>query len=493
MARPEVRRSSAHIAAADALLVVGVFVLAFAVRLVPVLAGGGLLGAPNYDPSVYYAAAVGFFEGRVPYRDFLLLHPPGIVLLLQPFAALGAWLGDPVALASTRVAFMALGALSAALICLLLLPGGRVAALAGGGLYAVYPAAAHVERAPWLEAPASFMLVLALVALRPADETVRPWRTATAGALLSLAMLTKLWGVALLVIILCWVLLTRGIRPALSYLLGAIVAGVAVLLPFWAGWTQLWADAVTAQVARPSVRASPLLRIGTLLGLDQADSARLPAALTVVLAGGVLALALVAVRSGVGRLYLLLLATTVAALLLVSAWYPNYPAFAAAPLALTVGSSVSVICSQQRLVARVGAALVAVLIALGAIRQIVTPTGYSFPREELTAALSTRDDCVTTDHPIALVLTDRLRPDLRSGCRLVVDLSGYIHVVSGSDRRSENPEFQTVMMDYLGSGHTTVVMSGIWPGDFSRASRKLVESWRIVGTVGDIKVREPGG
>ncbi len=493
MAKPEVRRSLARIAAADALLVVGVFVLAFAVRLVPVLAGGGLLGATNYDPSVYYAAAVGFFEGRLPYRDFLLLHPPGIVLLLQPFAALGAWLGDPWALASTRLAFMALGALTAALICVLLLPGGRAAALAGGGLYAVYPAAAHVERAPWLEAPASFLLVLALIALRPADESVRPWRTAAAGALLSLAMLTKLWGVALLGIILCWVLLTRGIRPALSYLVGAVGAGVVVLLPFWAGWAQLWTDAVTAQVARPSVRASALLRIGTLLGLDQGDAARLPAALTVLLAGGALALALVAVRSRAGRLYLLLLATTVAALLLVAAWYPNYPAFAAAPLALTVGSSVSVICSQQRRIARVGAALVAVLIALGAIRQIVTPTGYSFPREELTAVLSKRDGCVTTDHPIALVLTDRLRHDLRSGCRLVVDLSGYIHVVPGSDRRSDNPEFQTVMMDYLGSGHTTVVMSGIWPGDFSRANRELVESWSVVGTAGDIKVREPGG
>ncbi|MFT3971189.1 MAG: hypothetical protein QM695_13170 [Micropruina sp.] len=478
---------------ADALPVAAVFVLAFAVRLIPVLAGGGLLGAPNYDPSVYYAAAVGFFEGRLPYRDFLLLHPPGIVLLLQPFAALGAWLGDPLALASTRVAFMVLGALTAALICVLLVPGGRAAALAGGGLYAVYPAAAHVERAPWLEAPASLLLVLALIALRPPDDSVRPWRTAAAGALLSLAMLTKLWGVVLLVIILCWVLLTRGIRPALSYLLGAVGAGVAVLLPFVAGWTQLWTDAVTAQVGRPSVRASPLLRIGTLLGLDQADATRLPAPLTVALAGCVLALALVAVRSRAGRLYLLLLATTVATLLLVAAWYPNYPAFAAAPLGLTVGSAVSVICSQQRLVARVGAALVAVLIALGAIHLIATPSGYSFPREELTAVLSTRDGCVTTDHPIALILTDRLRHDLRSGCQLVVDLSGYIHVVPGSDRRSENPEFQAVMMNYLGSGRTTVVMSGLWPGGFSRASRELVESWPVVGTAGDIKLREPGG
>src|SRR6478752_192045 len=82
--------------------------VAFVCRLVPVVRGGGLSGMDTYDPSVYYAAAVGLFTGRLPYRDFLLLHPPGILLALQPFAALGALVGDPVAMASTRVAFMVL-------------------------------------------------------------------------------------------------------------------------------------------------------------------------------------------------------------------------------------------------------------------------------------------------------------------------------------------------------------------------------------------------
>jgi hypothetical protein len=90
--------------------------LAFACRLVPVLRGGGLSGVDTYDPSVYYAAAVGLFSGRMPYRDFLLLHPPGILLALQPFAALGAVVGDPIAMASARVAFMLLGAGSSLLI-----------------------------------------------------------------------------------------------------------------------------------------------------------------------------------------------------------------------------------------------------------------------------------------------------------------------------------------------------------------------------------------
>ena len=60
--------------------------IAFVVRLVPVLRGGGLFGIGNYDDGVYYAAATGLIHGRLPYQDFLLLHPPGMPLLLTPFA-----------------------------------------------------------------------------------------------------------------------------------------------------------------------------------------------------------------------------------------------------------------------------------------------------------------------------------------------------------------------------------------------------------------------
>jgi alpha-1,2-mannosyltransferase len=107
--------------------------LAFACRLVPVLRGGGLFGVDTYDPSVYYSAAVGLFSGRMPYRDFLLLHPPGILLALQPFAALGAAVGDPIAMASARFAFMLLGAASSLLIYRILLRHHRLAAALGAG------------------------------------------------------------------------------------------------------------------------------------------------------------------------------------------------------------------------------------------------------------------------------------------------------------------------------------------------------------------------
>jgi len=89
---------------------------AFLCRIIPVLPGGGLFGVDTYDPSVYSTATVGLFTGCLPYRDFLLLHPPGILLVLQPFAALGALVGDPVAMATARVGFMVLGVVSTLLV-----------------------------------------------------------------------------------------------------------------------------------------------------------------------------------------------------------------------------------------------------------------------------------------------------------------------------------------------------------------------------------------
>jgi alpha-1,2-mannosyltransferase len=67
-------------------LAIAIAATAFLFRLVPVLRGGGLYGLGNYDDGVYYAAGTGIAHGLLPYRDFLLLHPPGVPLLLTPFA-----------------------------------------------------------------------------------------------------------------------------------------------------------------------------------------------------------------------------------------------------------------------------------------------------------------------------------------------------------------------------------------------------------------------
>ena len=79
-----------------------IFAVAFTARLLPVVRGGGLTGIIDYDDGVHFAAAIGLVHGQLPYRDFLLLHPPGIVLVLSPFAGLALVIGEPMAFGGAR-------------------------------------------------------------------------------------------------------------------------------------------------------------------------------------------------------------------------------------------------------------------------------------------------------------------------------------------------------------------------------------------------------
>ena len=143
-----------------------IFVLAFAVRLNGILRGGGLLGLGNYDDGVHFAAALGLVNGLLPYRDFMLLHPPGVVLALAPFAGLSWLIGEPYAIAVARLFWMLLGALNAVLCALVIRPLGRLAALVAALYYALSLGAVYVEHTVLLEPPATTVLLLALVITR---------------------------------------------------------------------------------------------------------------------------------------------------------------------------------------------------------------------------------------------------------------------------------------------------------------------------------------
>src|SRR5438445_805594 len=117
-------------------IVAAIAALAFAVRLLPVLRGGGLNGIIDYDDAVYFGSAVAWLHGFIPYRDFLLLHPPGILYALSPFAALGAALGDATGFALARLAFMLLGVVNTVLVALVAGRLGRRAAICAAALYA---------------------------------------------------------------------------------------------------------------------------------------------------------------------------------------------------------------------------------------------------------------------------------------------------------------------------------------------------------------------
>ena len=69
-------------------IAVGSAVLGLGLSLIWFFLPGNLFGMASYDAGVYFGVAVRLVDGVVPYRDFLFVQPPGIALLMAPFALL---------------------------------------------------------------------------------------------------------------------------------------------------------------------------------------------------------------------------------------------------------------------------------------------------------------------------------------------------------------------------------------------------------------------
>jgi len=136
--------------------------VAIALREALVARGGGLHASFGYDTSVYYAAADAFIHGRMPYSDFVLLHPPAIMLVLTPAALLGHFTNDHVGFYSATIGFTILGGVNAALVAWVARRWGlaRGPALAGGLFYATWLGAVAAEFSCRLEPLGNAFLLL---------------------------------------------------------------------------------------------------------------------------------------------------------------------------------------------------------------------------------------------------------------------------------------------------------------------------------------------
>lgn len=477
-----------------------VFVVAFGIRLVAVLRGGGLYGTVGYDGSVYYSAAAGLAHGLLPYRDFLVLHPPGIILALLPFAALGRLIGDPQAFALARVTWLFLGALNALLVARILRPIGTWAAIAGASFYAVFVPALYTEHSTSLEAVGSTCLLVAVLLLtrtaRTGSTSARVY--ALAGVLLGASAGVKIWGVVLAVALVGWVMRVAGIRRAAVVLGGSALGATAVCLPFFlTAPATMWRLVVVDQLGRRSA-ADPLsARLVGISGVSEIHT-RHQTLLLAVVAVVVLAASLLAVHESLGRLALLLVTVTVVLLLMTPSWSLHYTGLAAPPAALLVGSAVA--GAGRRLerpwYRRVAAGLaIAGLAAYSAASLPGLTFGTPFNAGPLTAALTASAGCVTTDDPTVLIETDTLRRNLARGCPLIADLGGYSYDLQpGASRqtsRAANTQWQRFALDYLAGGRVTVVARFRTGPGFSKVTKKIIAGWPVLARSGWYELQQP--
>ncbi|MGI8459717.1 MAG: glycosyltransferase 87 family protein [Propionibacteriaceae bacterium] len=486
-------------------LAVGVVGLALASRLIPLLRGGGLLGLGNYDDGVHYASAAGLVRGLLPYRDFLLLQPPGISVLLAPFALLGRVAGDPVGFAVARLAFVAVGSLTAALVARWLRPLGLMAAAVGGSFYALFLPAAYVDRSTLLEGPGNTLVIIALL-LISRSHSRRSRQTlllSLAGVALGLSVAIKIWAIVAVLIIVGWLWLVRSWRPALRVLVCAGATGAVIALPFLVlAPRPMWQMVVTDQLGRR--RTGGLTgRLVNLTGLSRWDlttDRTMPLVLTVAGLVVALVLAVTVVRA---RLPALLLVADAVILLMAPSAFLHYGALVAGPAALVVGAGtarlVAVTTVRTRTVGGrriVAGALTALLLAGMAVwgsSGLADRWGRRFPAAALRPAAAAVHGCIATDDPGTLILLDVLDRDVADGCPFVIDLGGHSYhpPLLAPGARDRNQGWQRFALSYLRDADLVIIVRFRSNFGFDRQTAREVNRWPVVAESGRYRLRAP--
>jgi alpha-1,2-mannosyltransferase len=478
---------------------IAIAAIAFVIRLVPVLRGGGLFGLGNYDDGVYYAAATGLAHGLLPYRDFLLLHPPGMPVLLAPFALAAQVTSDPYGFAAARVACMVLGAINAVLIWKILKPVGAAAALFGGLSYAVFYPAVYSDKSTLLECPATTALLIAILLLQPLinSSSIPHWKIFVAGALVGLTISIKIWGFVTLAIVLIWLLLIRRWRAAVQVLIGSAASAALICLPFFVvAPTAMWNQIVRDQLFRGEGGGRSILdRLDQMAGLGIVERPY-PAAITVIAVAALLCCAALAWRYREARLPVLLMLGQGVFLLMTPTWFKHFAGFTAAPVTLTVGAAIGGLIVLVR--AKPAQIIVGLLVA-GAL--VVYGSGWStttfgrrFPQEFRTNAASA-PGCVTSDDATTLVVSNTLSRNLNHGCRFVADLGGHSHDLAAAAgvkvSRNRNVEFQAFSLDYLRTGSITILIKYSGGRGFNARTTAVLDQWRLLARSGRYEVRQP--
>jgi alpha-1,2-mannosyltransferase len=483
-------------------LLVGV--VALAIRLSVVLRGGGLYGYYGYDDGVYFSAAASFVFGRLPYRDFLLLHPPGIMLVLAPFAELGRLTSDRDAMAVARAAFLLLGAINVALTARLAGVLGRTAALVAGGLAAVWVHAVYVDRVPLLEPVGNLFLLIALLLLTQRGRVRAGRAELLAGLALGLSIGIKVWGVVPFAILGVFVLVTRGWRAGVRMGVGAAVAGLVVCGPFFlAAPREMFRMLVLDQIGRPEIGPSAIERPPLMLGVTAyVGKQDVPLVVAISLGLGVLLLALgaLALREPRARVWMALLVGNVLLILAAPVYFAHYSAFLAVPLALVIGAGAAEVARSLRgrpvLLRRGLAAVTATALAVLGLLTASLSWGRPYPGDRLAAFLP-ESGCVRADDPGALIQLNVLSRNLERGCTVHVDFTGITYDLLARTRadgtpvsRRRNADWQRYARAYLMSGSSTVLVRGAANG-FSQATQRQLRQLPVLGRVDGWRVLGP--
>lgn len=432
-----------------------IFVVAFLARLLPVIRGGGLTYYGRYDDGVYYAASDALTFGHVPYRDFVLLHPPGSTLALMPFTVLGRLISDPVGMSAARLAIMAVGGVNSVLVASIAAKWGKFEGLLAGLVYACSAAAIYSEQATFLEPLGSLLiLVAALLLLSPESGA---WRSRAAGVALGLACAVKIWYAAPFAAVLVVLLVLRRLRTAIRVAVAGAVAAAIVLAPFFVlAPRQMWTMVISDQFGRDTSPTSRVARFASIFGTKTVLTGHTTSVdvVTVVLVVVTLVMLIICMVDRRAWIVVALFVANLATLFASPSYFRHYGVFLIGPLALifSIGLGRLLRPLPSLGLAVGGAALVAAVVGSGVVTAW-QPTGDRFPGARFSAAAPS--GCITSDDPAGLIQMNRLSSDLRQGCDVPVDVTGASY---GPLPRRQNAAFQRWLTEHLLSGRAFVIL-----------------------------------
>lgn len=197
--------------------------------------GGGWGYAVDYDEGVYFSAASLVWNGTFPYRDFVFVHPPGLLAWLLLPAGLGKLVLGP---AAAFVVARWMAALAGTLSCFLVYRlaekrAGVVGGLAAGVSLALYPEVVGVDRGVFLEPVLNLCCLTLAFCVQRATLGLTPEKKwlAFAGLAAGAAVSVKLWAGIWLLAALVPVLRAAGVMGAIRFLVPAAFAAAALMLP----------------------------------------------------------------------------------------------------------------------------------------------------------------------------------------------------------------------------------------------------------------------
>ncbi len=425
-------------------VIVATTALALGLRLFQLNSPGHLLGVTEYDDGVYLGAALRLVHGVLPYRDFVLVQPPGLILAMTPVAVLAKWTGTAWAMAVGRILTACVGAAAVPLAGRLVRHRGLLAVLITCGILAVYPdgvaAAVTVLQEPWLV----LCCLAGAVAVFDGDRLAGSWkRLAWGGAAFGLAGAIKIWAVIPVLVIVG--LSARRPRRAAVFLGGTAAGFLVPVVPFAAlSPGTFYHGVIVAQLIRvDDVRVSAWTRLASLTGLDGltpvSDQAVLIASIAIpLLVVAAFAGAWMVTRQRPPALDWFALATAVlvvAAFMWPADFYYHYAEFFAPFLALCVGLPVARLVAglerAERRPARGGRPwLAATAVAVAAITAMTVSQVYHEARAKGSAdqfaalqRVVPPGACVLTDEVSYTIAADRFISDV-PGCSQVVDGEG---------------------------------------------------------------------